>query len=183
MRRLLHAILLGLLGAGIVHIAVLLLVPDFSRHDAWSRLAEASGLYRMTPLEAETGGAPVVKSVDPLFAAVACRFDLDDGMVQVKGPAAFLPFWSASVYDRSGHNIYSLNDHGASKGQLDLVILTPAQMNEVRKDLPEAYQGSVFIEAPISEGIVVIHAFIPDGSWRPAVMRFLDAGSCELRQS
>lgn len=53
----------------------------------------------------------------------------------------------------------------------------------MRKDLPEAYQGSVFIEAPIGEGIVVIRAFIPDESWRPAVMRFLDAGSCELRQS
>ena len=48
MRRLLHAILLGLLGAGIVHIVVLLLVPEFSERDAWSRLAMASDLYKMT---------------------------------------------------------------------------------------------------------------------------------------
>ncbi len=181
MRRLLQALLLGLVGAGIVHIAVLLLVPRFSETSAWSRLAMAADLYRMTPLHPETGGTPVVKSVDPLFAAVACRFDLADGMVQVKGPQAALPFWSVSVYSGNGDNVYSFNDHSASKGELDTVILTPAQMNEVRKDLPEEYQGSVFIETPIGSGILVVRAFIPDESWRPGVMRFLEQSSCSLR--
>jgi len=37
LRRLFHAVLLGLVGAGIVHIVVLLLVPEFSERDAWSR--------------------------------------------------------------------------------------------------------------------------------------------------
>ncbi|TGV75985.1 DUF1254 domain-containing protein, partial [Mesorhizobium sp. M00.F.Ca.ET.149.01.1.1] len=50
MRRLLHALILGLLGAGIVHIVVLFLVPEFSERDAWSRLAMASDLYKMTRL-------------------------------------------------------------------------------------------------------------------------------------
>jgi len=182
MRRILHFALLGMLGAGIVHIAVLLLVPQFSERDAWSRLAMASDLYKMTRLDAEAGGAPVVKSVDPLFAAVACRFDLADGMVQVKGPPGTVPFWSVSIYDRQGHNIYSFNDHGATKGLLDAVVLTPAQMIEVRKDLPEEYQGSVFVETPIDDGIVVIRSFVPDESWRPAVLRFLEHSSCDLRQ-
>jgi len=44
MRKLIYAALLGLVGAGIVHIAVLLMVPDFSERDAWSRLAQASDL-------------------------------------------------------------------------------------------------------------------------------------------
>jgi uncharacterized membrane protein len=186
MRRLLHAILIGLVGAGIVHITVLLLVPQFSEQSAWSRLAATSGLYRMTALTAESGGAPVVRSVDPLFAAAACRFDLADGMAQVKGPAGqpavALPFWSVSVYDGRGNNIYSFNDHGVSKGQLDAVVLTPAQMNEVRKDLPEEYQGSVFIEAPVTEGILVVRAFVPDESWRPIVSHFLEQSSCDVRQ-
>ena len=98
MRRLFHAVLLGLIGAGIVHIIVLMLVPEFSERDAWSRLAMASDLYRMTRLDAEAGGAPVVKSVDPLFYAAACRFDLAEGMVRIKAPG-HVPFWSVSVYD------------------------------------------------------------------------------------
>jgi uncharacterized membrane protein len=180
MRRLLHAILIGLLGAGIVHIMVLLLVPEFSERNAWSRLAMASNLYRMTRLDAEAGGTPVVKSVDPLFYAAACRFDLSDGMVRVKAPGN-VPFWSVSVYDRSGHNIYSFNDHSATGRVLDSIVLTPAQMIEIRKDLPEELQGAIFVEAPIDEGMFVIRSFVPDDSWKPTVSRFLEQSSCELQ--
>ncbi|ODT27424.1 MAG: DUF1254 domain-containing protein [Kaistia sp. SCN 65-12] len=170
MRRLLHVVLLGLLGAGIVHIVVLMLVPEFSERDAWSRLAMASDLYKMTRLDAEAGGAPVV---------AACRFDLTDGLVRIKA-AGRVPFWSVSVYDRNGHNIYSFNDRNANSGTLDAVVLTPAQMIEVRKDLPEDLQGAIFVEAPIDEGIFVIRAFVPDESWKPIVSRFLSQSSCEL---
>ncbi|RWO19468.1 DUF1254 domain-containing protein [Mesorhizobium sp.] len=180
MRRLLHAILLGLLGAGIVHIIVLLLAPEFSERNAWSRLAMASNLYRMARLDAEAGGTPVVKSVDPLFYAAACRFDLSDGMVRVKAPGN-VPFWSVSVYDRSGHNIYSFNDHSATGRVLDSIVLTPAQMIEIRKDLPEELQGAIFVEAPIDEGMFVIRSFVPDDSWKPTVSRFLEQSSCELQ--
>ncbi|MER8484016.1 DUF1254 domain-containing protein [Mesorhizobium sp. M1322] len=180
MRRLLHAILLGLLGAGIVHIIVLLLVPEFSERNAWSRLAMASDLYRMTRLDAGAGGTPVVKSGDPLFYAAACRFDLSEGMVRVKAPGN-VPFWSVSVYDRSGHNIYSFNDHSATGRVLDSIVLTPAQMIEIRKNLPEELQGAIFVEAPIDEGMFVIRSFVPDDSWRPIVSRFLEQSSCELQ--
>ncbi|MGX5804559.1 DUF1254 domain-containing protein [Bradyrhizobium sp. Arg314] len=181
MRSLLHALILGILGAGIVHIVVLLLVPEFSERDAWSRLAMASDLYRMTRLDAEAGGAPVVKSVDPLFYAAACRFDLADGLVRIKAPGD-VPFWSASVYDRNGHNIYSFNDHNANGEKLDAVVLTPAQMIDVRRDLPEDLQGAIFVEAPIEEGIFVVRAFVPDESWKPIVSRFLEQSACELQE-
>ncbi|RTM10986.1 MAG: DUF1254 domain-containing protein [Hyphomicrobiales bacterium] len=180
MRSLLHALILGLLGAGIVHIVVLFLVPEFSERDAWSRLAMASDLYKMTRLDAEAGGAPVVKSVDPLFYAAACRFDLADGLVRIKAPGD-VPFWSASVYDRNGHNIYSFNDHNANDEKLDAVVLTPAQMIDVRRDLPEDLQGAIFVEAPIEEGIFVVRAFVPDESWKPIVSRFLEQSACELQ--
>lgn len=180
MRSLLHALILGLLGAGIVHIVVLFLVPEFSERDAWSRLAMASDLYRMTRLDAEAGGAPVVKSVDPLFYAAACRFDLADGLVRIRAPGD-VPFWSASVYDRGGHNIYSFNDHNANDEKLDAVVLTPAQMIDVRRDLPEDLQGAIFVEAPIEEGIFVVRAFVPDESWKPIVSRFLEQSACELQ--
>jgi uncharacterized membrane protein len=180
MRRLIYAALVGLVGAGIVHIIVLLMVPDFSERDAWSRLAQASDLYNMTRLDAEAGGPPVVKSVDPMFYAAACRFDLTDGMVQIKSPDT-VPFWSVSIYDRNGHNIYSFNDHSATNGFLDAVALTPAQMLEVRKQLPEDMESSIFVETPIDEGIIVVRSFVPDQSWRSAVARFLERSSCTLR--
>jgi len=92
-----------------------------------------------------------------------------------------VPFWSVSVYDRNGHNFYSFNDHTATDGVLDTVVLTPAQMIDVRRALPEELQGAIFVEAPIEEGIFVIRAFVPDDSWKPIVSRFLEQSSCELQ--
>jgi uncharacterized membrane protein len=181
MRRLLHAVLLGLFGAGIVHIVVLLLVPSYSERDAWSRLAEAADLYQMKRIDSAADKAPAIGPIDPLFLAAACRFDLGDGVVRIRA-AGRVPYWSASVYDRSGHNIYSFNDRSATDSGLDVVVLTPAQMIQVRKDLPEEFQGSVFVEAPVTEGIVVVRGFVPDESWKPAVSRFLDRSSCDLLQ-
>lgn len=180
MRRLLHAVVLGLLGAGIVHIVVLFLVPEFSDRNAWSRLSELSGLYQMVRLDAAPGAAPAVKGVDPLFHAAACRFDLADGMMQVKAPGK-VPFWSVAVYDRGGHILYSLNDHSVINGALDAVVLTPAQMLDVRKELPAEFENAVFIEVPADEGIAVIRAFTPDSSWEPIVSRFLEDSACLSR--
>ena len=45
-----------------------------------------------------------------------------------------LPFWSASVYDRRGRNVYSLSDRSSETGTLDFVVLSPEQMIEARKD-------------------------------------------------
>ena len=180
MLRFVHAIILGLIGAGIVHIAVLMLIPEFSERDAWSRLAMAADLYTMTPFEAETGPTSTVKSVDPLFKAAACRFDLTDGVVQLRAPGS-TPFWSVSVYNRAGQNIYSFNDRTTTDQSLDFVVLTPAQMIEVRKELPEEFQKSIFVEAPIDEGIVVVRSFVPDDSWKQAVTDFLGNISCNLQ--
>jgi uncharacterized membrane protein len=83
--------------------------------------------------------------------------------------------WS---HDRNGQNIFSFNDRTASDGSVDFVVLTPVQTIEVRKALPEEFVDAVFVEADIDEGIVVIRAFVPDGTWRTAVTKFLEGVSC-----
>lgn len=176
MSRLVHALVLGLVGAGIVHIAVLLMVPAYSQRDAWSALSEHANYYvvtRLDPPDAE----PLIGSMDPLFQGIACRFDLDEGVVRVHG-AGDAPYWSISVYDRIGQNVFSLNDRSSSDGSPDFVIATPVQMIELRNALPPAFDRSVFVEADIGEGIVVLRAFTPDESWRPAVSRYLQGIAC-----
>ena len=179
MLRFLYALLLGLFGAGIVHIVVLLLVPSFAERDAWSRLAENSGRYLMTRLEPAEGSGSLLGAMDPLFVTAACRFDLGEGMVQVQSDGR-VPFWSASVYDRAGRNVYSFNEHAAQEGVMDFVLLTRPQMIEVRKLLPTGLRDALFVETDIDEGIVVIRAFAPDPSWIPAVSAYVTKASCEL---
>ncbi len=180
MRRLFHALAIGLLGAGIAHIVILLLVPSFSERDAWSRLAMVAGPNKVVRLDKEIGGTPVVKALDPSFYEAACRFDLNEGVVRIDN-AGKVPYWSASVYDRSGQNIYSFNDRTATDGTLDFVVLTPAQMIDLRKELPTEFEKSIFVETPIDEGIVVVRVFVPDNSWKPTVSRFLDGINCDIQ--
>ncbi|PSJ61353.1 DUF1254 domain-containing protein [Pseudaminobacter soli (ex Li et al. 2025)] len=177
MLRLAHAILIGLVGAGIIHIVVLLLVPQFTEQDAWSRLAMSSSLYKVTRLDAESGGSPIVKSVDPLFFAAACRFDLSDGVLQVSAKG-YTPFWSVSVYNRAGENIYSFNDHTLPDGNIDFIVLTPAQLVDLRKEMPEGLEKSIYVESAANQGIVVVRSFVPDDSWKKSVADFLKGVTC-----
>ena len=177
MNRIAHALLLGLVGAGIVHIAVLMLLPYYTERDAWALLSRASDYYVTTPIGGSGATTPLVRSVDPLFSAVACRFDLGDGVLHVSGQGN-VPFWSMSVYDRNGQNIYSFNDRTAPDGRVNFVVLTPVQTIEVRKTLPERFVDSVFVEAGLSEGIVVVRAFVPDPTWKAAIDGFLAGVQC-----
>lgn len=177
MLRLIYVLLIGIVGAGIVHITVLLLLPQFSERDAWSSLAEAADVYKAVRIDAGDGSPPIVKAVDPLFHAAACRFDLDEGPVRLSAPGA-VPFWSVSIYNRAGQNLYSFNDRATEKGALDFVVLTSEQMIEVRKAVPENFQKSIFVQVPMGEGIVVVRSFVPDPTWEEATSEFLARISC-----
>lgn len=177
MAKVLHALILGLIGAGIVHIAVLLLLPVISEKDAWSRLENAEGLFKIVPVSGQPADERVLRLTDPFFEAAACRFDLTEGVAHVRAKGR-IPYWSISVYDRSGQNIYSFNDHSTAAGDLDLLVLSPVQMMELRKDLPKEFQQSVFVETPIEEGMVVVRGFAPDPSWKPGVRAYIKGVAC-----
>ena len=181
MAKLLYAVVLGLVGAGIVHIAVLFLLPRLSERDAWSRLAAAADLYAVVAADGSDNSQPVVQAPDPQFRAAACRFDLEDGPMRVQAKGS-VPYWSTSIYDRSGENVYNFNDRTAADGALDFVVGTSAQMIEMRKDLPADLASSVFVEADIDEGIVVVRSFVPDDSWAKTIAAYLGSLSCTPQQ-
>lgn len=177
MLRLLYALLVGLVGAGVVHIVVVLLLPQFSQRDAWSSLAEAADFYKAVRIDEGDGTAPIVKAVDPLFDAAACRVDLGDGPVHIH-TRGNVPFWSVSIYDRAGQNIYSFNDRATDNGELDFVVLTSSQMIEVRKAVPESYRRSIFVQVPLDQGIVLVRSFVPDPTWDDTTSDFLARLAC-----
>ncbi|MCO5063131.1 MAG: DUF1254 domain-containing protein [Rhizobiaceae bacterium] len=173
-----YALLMGLLGAAILHIVILLLLPEISSRNAWSRMADAADLYQ--PMQVRNGLPDVVHdgNRDPLFKSIVCRFDLTDGLLRMQASGA-VPFWSASIYDRAGNVIHSFNDRSAHDRALDIVVLTPAQMLDVRKEVPEELGQSVFVETQSEEGIALVRAFVQDESWGPAVEEFLASLRCQ----
>ncbi len=178
MSRAVHLLLLGLLGAAIAHIAILLLLPVLSERDAWSRMAARGALLRPVSLESTAADAALPRA-DPFLSSAGCRFDLHDHGVLHVTAGSGAPFWSVSVYDRRGYALHSFNDRTAAGGRLDLAVATTAQLAELRRALPDALARSTFVEMDNPQGIVVLRAFRPDPTWEPVVETFLASLACE----
>lgn len=179
MARIFRLILLGIIGAAIVHIAVLFLVPFYSDKNAWSRIETGSEPYRFQRLDHKTG--PVSDS-DPLIQEATCRFDLADGPVHITTDAN-VPYWSLSIYAPNGDNLYSLNDSVSNERKLDLILADPIGMaslrsDGIRSDGSQADARSILIEQNIGEGVAVLRAFVPDATWNRQVQRFFAQARC-----
>ncbi len=167
----------GLMLAGIIHIVTVLLVPYYATNDAWAELRRfgRAGTFHTLPL-AEAGSEPLA-ALDPRMLHAVCRFSLEDGPVRI---TATLPrdFWSLAIFDRRGRNAYSINDRSADGADLDLAVITPVQMAQLRQDPPESLDTSIVIELPISEGLVLLRAFVADESVLPQVRAALETADC-----
>lgn len=175
----LRALLVGIVGAGIVHGAILLLIPHVTEADVWTRLEARADFYEVARID-PASGVNMLHLPDPLFEAAACRIDLSEGIVHLHAEGT-VPYWSMSIYDRSGQNIFSINDRTSSDNRLDFLVATSAQLTELRNTPADDLGTAVFVETNISEGIVVVRAFVPDATFEPGVSAYLAGLECGLR--
>lgn len=177
MRRTLLFALGGVLLGGIIHIAIVLMVPMFAANDAWHQMSRFGRDGQFHTIPSPEPGAEPLDSLDPRMALAVCRFNLEGGPVRV---TAEFPdeFWSIAVFDRRGRNIYSLNDRAADKSKLDLAILTPVQMAQLRQNPPASLDTAIVLELPVEAGFILLRAFVPDDSLRPAIDGALRGADC-----
>lgn len=167
----------GLLLGGIIHIVMVLLVPYYADSDAWAKVGSLGRDRVFHVVPPPQAGAEAIAHLDPRMTQAVCRFTLADGPMRL---TAEMPadFWSVAVFDRRGRNIYSLND-GASAGQrLDVAILTPVQMAQLRQNPPASLDTAIVLELPIDAGFVILRAFVPDSSLQPATEAALRGAQC-----
>lgn len=176
MARLGLAILIGLLGAAAIHIVVLFLVPRFSERDIWSRMAARGDLYDVVTLSDGDDGSAPLWSADPLMRAAGCRFDLSDTMARLTAPPGTV-FWSLSVFDRHGLNVFSMNDRTADAA-VDIVFAKPFQAVELRKAVPPELASSIIVEVQDNEGLAVLRSFQPDWTYKRDVDTFFSDVAC-----
>ncbi len=177
MRRTMLFALGGLLLGGIIHIAIVFMVPYYADHDAWAEMHRfgRDGQFHVLPVP-EAGAEPLA-SLDPRMRAGGLPFQ-PRCRPGAHHRAFADEFWSVAVFDRRGRNIYSLNDRSADRSQLDLAILTPVQMAQLRQDPPASLETAIVLELPIDAGFVLLRAFVPDDSLAPSVAASLNAADC-----
>ena len=175
--RYLFLLICGILLAGIVHISIILLIPNFGSRDAWNIISDHSAMWKFRKFSDNEVAKQTLEETDPYFKMGACTFDLDEAGLRISGSKS-VNFWSVSVFDQSGSVIYSLNNRTAIDNQLDLIVLNPLQMVELRQDPPKNIQRSVVVEAEIANGFVVLRNFQNDVSDKDSVDKFLDLADC-----
>jgi uncharacterized membrane protein len=167
----------GLLLGGIIHIAIVFLVPYYALNDAWAQVSSLGRDRQFHTLPVPEAGAEPLASLDPRMLHAICRFSLASGPVRVRAEFSD-EFWSVAVFDRRGRNVYSLNDRAVERSRLDMAILTPVQVAQMRQDPPAALETAIVLELPIDSGFVLLRAFVPNNSLMPTVTGALQSADC-----
>jgi len=176
-RRTLLFIIGGIFVGGILHVAVVFLVPYYAGKDAYAAIGDlgADGQFHLLP-QADAG-KEAMPGLDPHLMEAVCRFDLSGGPIHVH---AAMPddFWSVAVFDTLSRNVYSLTDRAAEGTGLDLALLTSVQMAQARQNPPPWLETSIALELPIDSGFIVLRALVPDDSLLPGVTAALSGAVC-----
>lgn len=176
MRSVLLAIAIGLIGAAIIHIIIVLALPMWTGKDAWTRVEALGDTNRFFSLANEPNLTGLYNE-DPYIRSAVCRYDISDGPVRVVA-SGDVPYWSVSAFDRASNETYSMNDRSSIGSGVNIVFVTPAQMLQLRRFMPRALERSVLVELKQSQGYVILRAVAPAPSQRPAARAFLSNAVC-----
>lgn len=171
------AILTGLVGAALLHLVIVLLLPDFSERDAYTRILAEGEIHRFYRLKERPDEAGLTQD-DPFLDVAACAYDVSEAPVRLTAPNGGVPFWSLGLYDQSSNEVFSINDRTSAGGVLDVVIATPAQMTTLRKALPQAISQSILVETQQTDGYAVLRSLAPQKSLADVASQFLAKAGC-----
>lgn len=174
MARLCYALLLGLFGAALVHIGIILLVPHYTGAALWNELKAEIPAYQFTALPR---AGKLAARADPFLRQIFCRFNLADGPVRLSAAGA-APFWSLAVYSAKGEALYSITDSSAPGGAVDVIIIDPAEFMDFKHNLPEAYTDSAYAALNGGRNFAVLRVLVPSADWREETDAFLQTAKC-----
>lgn len=174
MIKFLYAAILGIIGAIIVHILVLFLVPHYARPLLWRELDAAIPPYYFAP---PPKGSIIAQTADPFFRLRLCRFDLEESPVHITARGA-VPFWSLSFYTQKGENIYSISSSTAPDAKLDIVAIDPSEAAEFKHNAPAAYENSAYAALTGSKNFIVLRILLPSPDLQKQTENFLSSLKC-----
>jgi len=165
MTRTLLWLLGGLVLGLVIHIGVILTLPNFSTNGVWNRVAALGALGRTVVLPGVTAGAPNPLRLDPELTHAVCAIDLRAGAGVV---SAVLPnaFWSLAVFSRGGTVLYSTTNRDGIGRNLDLGIFNPAQTRLLATQQLDITEGLLIVESPTDDVFVLVRLAPPHPALR-----------------
>ncbi len=165
--------------AGATHLAVVLFTPDISMASLIGRITAATAVNRMVVLEPEET-ATLVHEINPDLAYAVCPYDIADNDLQI---TLEIPdtYWSISIYNERGDNIYTLNDRQAGASYLVLRLVQKASASDETL-VPSLTEGNaVVVRTSSLRGVIMLRAMVPNGAYRQRIRDTLNASRCAPR--
>jgi uncharacterized membrane protein len=175
----LYHIVTVLVAAVFVHLVSLLALPGLAGRDAFHRLggvAEANAFRRLPPFR--PGDTAIQPFADPAAVGAACRYDVREEPVRLRVRSGDLPM-SIVIIGRGGRITYALTDRAASRGLIDVRLVTAAQLLQIEaadvEDQP-IQELRVRVSEPV--GLIVVRAITPSPGRRGEAEALVGAAQC-----
>ncbi len=173
-----YLVIAGLLLGAIVHLVSVLALPSLASQTVDTRLALLAPRHTVTLLPAAAPGASLLGFRDPAVARAVCRFDLSDGPVRVAGPVPD-GFMSLAFHTPTANVFYALTDRSATRGTLDMVVVTQDQLEDLQSEDPEDEPvRELRIVSPTTTGFVSLRALALEPSQMTAAEEALRKVRC-----
>lgn len=170
------ALLTGLIGAAVLHILIILVLPLYTGSDAWSKvinLGPANEFHVLANQENSTG----LYNEDIHIQSAVCYYDLDDGPLQISTDRSS-DMWTFGAFDTGANEIFSMSARSSIQGEVNFLIVNRAQILTLRSEEPDLVSRTIAIEGTDTQGYAVIRAIAPDFSQVTEARSFLSSASC-----
>lgn len=167
----------GLLLGGIVHLAMVLMLPSVATQDAYSRLAPLAPVNTVAAIPTPVPEKAVMPFMDPAFAFAVCRYDLSDGPLKFSVPVS-QAYTSVSFYTRSELPYYAINDRAAGRRVIELDLMTSEQHNDLPDNEEITAADRLIVESPTATGLILLKALAPEPGLLPMAQRALAGAQC-----
>lgn len=156
--------------AGIVHIVAVLAVPAFSPENPAVVARSELPVNQMVLLTVEPDDETPFALENPDMAVAVCRYDARRAPVRFAGP---LPqtFWSLTIYDTKGKNVFALNHAQKVFEAFDVVIDT--KNRDIDPD-----DKTLIIQNASTVGLLVLHIFRSSSFYTQTVSAVAGELSC-----
>lgn len=170
-------VVLGLVLGALVHAVAILAMPRLGTSSAYQRIAASSPVGATVLFDAEDG-AVRPRFADPTVEMSACAFDLARGPFRV-GIVTRDFVQSLSIHGEFGGVIYALSDRSATRGGINLTLMTRRQLEaaQAREEEPPPNELRVPLDRP--RGLVVVRAHAPFESQREEARALVSSLSCQ----
>lgn len=173
-----YTIAIGMVLAGIIHIAAVFALPLVAPKNAWGRLSDIAPLNTLVVLPAATPSMQPMPMLAPDLRVAVCRFDLGEGPIKLS-TEILDPNWILTFNSSSGDNFYTVQGADIRNNRLDVIIaLEEHALLEATADRPDQESDVEVVRSPDAQGFATVSASVPGPSFAARAEAALKRATC-----